>query len=218
MNNPVFFLLAIISVSCINQNSNVFTPVVDFSVFEQRNGINAGNIIENNDMPEWLFAYINGGNEAVERLETFSNKYVFIGVNEGSNLNALKRWADNISAAYDFPMLVAERVEKRMIATASFFPDDEYGAFFEVMVKSASSGVYSGSEKEGSHWIRVRSANGNNGNSTEKYMFFVLITIDKLNMQSIIRSMLTRSSTAVRVTTAQGSAINRLRQNFFEGF
>ena len=82
-------------------------------------------------VPEWVCLYFDAksfGNELekIESLEQFSGKYVFIGENRGNNFTALKQWANGYTAAQDLPRLVALRVERRFIAAASLYPDDEY--------------------------------------------------------------------------------------------
>ncbi|MCL2229874.1 MAG: hypothetical protein FWC01_02160 [Treponema sp.] len=216
MNRLAFFLSIAVFSSCLNQNNNSFVPEVDLSIYEQNDIFDLDSIIENDNLPQWLFAYFAGSNAAVERLEAFRNKYIFIGENEGLNLQALERWAGNYSPSFDFPMLAAARVERRMIATSSLYPDDEYGAFFEAMVKNASGTLYPGAEKTESHWVRY--LNYDSDETVQKYKFFILITIDRSYMQVILRDVMTRSNSGIRVTPAQNIAINRLRQNFFEGF
>jgi hypothetical protein len=203
----------------VGQNNSVFSPVPEFSVYEESiRLINVNNIIENRNMPEWLRVFIDGGIEAVEKLEAYVNKFVFIAVNEGNNFTALSKWADKISAAHDFPVMAAKRIENRMILTASRYPDDEYGEFFERMIKNAYSGMYPGTVKEGTHWIKIWYENEITYEYSEKYIFFVLVTIDKSIMQIVIRNMLGRTNAAVTVTGTQSNSINRLRQTFFEGF
>ncbi|MCL2764826.1 MAG: hypothetical protein FWD40_06045 [Treponema sp.] len=212
--STVIPLTLIIFISCAGQNSNVFTPVPDFTIYELDDFPidNIGSIIDSRNMPEWLRAYIYGGNEFVEELDNYKNKYAFVAVNRGINLAQLNKWAENISARFDFPALAAERIEKRMVSSATLYPDDEYGLFFETMIKNAYNSEYPGVEKEDSHWIRVRAE------SEENYMYFVLMIIDRTAMQSIIRNMFARSGARINYSGNQANAVNRLRQTFFEGF
>jgi len=219
--NVMFF------VSCVGQNSALFIAAPDFSVYENGKTINIGSIIETKDgtsaerMPEWLLAFINGGIEAVEMLDLYRDRYVFIGINEGDNFTALSKWADNFSAEHDFAVLAAIRIENRLILSAALYPDDEYGIFFERLVKSAYSAEYRGVVKEETYWIRTRT-NNQNGNlrspSSETYNFFVLLTVGRNTMQNIIRIMMSQVNNAVSPTSSQTISINRLRQTFFQGF
>jgi len=227
MNIKIFAvpLILFVFISCVGQNNAAFTPEPDFSVYSvPENFIEVNNIIETKDgsgvgsMPHWLIAYIDGGIEAVEKLEAYSSKYVFIAVNEGENFSVLNKWIENFSERLDFPMFAAARIDKRMIASASLYPDNEYGRFYETMIKNAHSSVYPGAEKEGTYWIKVWFERENTWEYAENYKFFVLITMNKMSLQTIIRNMIIRVENAVTATSAQSSAISRLRQSFFEGF
>jgi hypothetical protein len=210
-----------ISYSCANKTGSVFTPVPDPAYFEKDKIIEIGVITETRDggsrLPAWLSAYLTGGIEAVEQIERYSGKYMFIGHSQGLNFAAMDKWTGIYSTERDFSILAASRIERRMIANVSLYPDDEYGLFFETMVKKAYSTVYRGVQKEDVYWVKTK-------NETDEpdddglYVFFVLVSIDKITMQSVISNMITESAASVTVTNTQRSSINRLRQNFFEGF
>jgi hypothetical protein len=226
---PVFFLCVVIILSCAGQKNPPFIPVPqnDYFITEKNNiNINPDNIIETKNgtsvrnLPGWLSAYINGGIEETEKMSAYYGKYVFIGNNEGVNFTAMNLWADNFSAVKDFSMLAAERIERRMISGAYLYPDNEYGLFFETMVKKAYSTVYTGAVKEDTYWIKMKVQQENDYMEAYKeiYNFFVFISIDKMTMQAIISDLMTESLYAVTPTGEQRNSINRLRQNFFVRF
>jgi len=223
----VFFLYAIILFSCAGKTNTAFVPSPNTEYFnKEQKTIQIKDIIEtksgkSNFLPDWLSAFINGGIEEVEKINAYYGKYVFIGSNEGVNFTALNIWADNFSVVKDFPVYAAKRIERRMIYAALLYPDDEYGAFFETMVKKAHNAEYSGVVKEDTYWIKLLNNSENTGvvgNNTEIYNFFVLLTIDKTTMQDIINEMMTETVNAVNPVGAHRNAVNRLRQYFFEGF
>jgi hypothetical protein len=204
-------------------------PVPDSEYFKSERTIEVGIITETKDggsrLPAWLSAYLSGGIEAVERIERYSGKYMFVGNSEGLNFTAMEKWTENYSPVRDFAILAASRIEKRMIANISFYPDDEYGPFFENMIKKAYSAVYPGVVKEDSYWIKTVKNEGGEPEENGAYIFFVLVSIDKMTMQTVITNMITESIVPVTpagpvssVVMAQRGAVNRLRQNFFEGF
>jgi len=221
---PAVFLIVLFYTSCAGQSKNPSAPEPDFSIYESERIIEINKIIETKDgagvnrMPNWFRSYLDGGINEVEKLEAYRNKYTFIGINEGANADVLNKWADNFSAFHDLPVLAAARIENRMIAAASLYPDDEYGPFFERMIKNAYSGEYPGAVKEDTYWIKYWFENEDTWEYTESYMFFVLITIDKNALQANIRNMMARTFSAVTVTNVQRNSINRLRQTFFQGF
>jgi len=223
------FLLIIILFSCKSQANNLYIPVPDeeYFIFDNAIGIDIGDIYETRDggesiyLPEWFRAFLYGGVEAVEGFFYYSDKYIFISVNQGDNFAALKRWADNFSELQDFPMLAAARIEKKIIKSSSLYPDDEYGLFFERFIKYAYNAEYPGALKEDTYWIKLNEDNENTDESAgaaEGYMFFILISIDKHVMQPIIDNMAAQAAADTAPAGAQAAAVSRLRQNFFEGF
>jgi len=215
----VFFV--VLFFSCAGQN-NAFVPVPDFDVFVSEQKFDIDNIIETKNgssaagsLPEWLLAFAEGGIKLVEQLESFRDKYVFVAANEGENFIALNKWAENFTAVYDLAILAAIRIEERMILNASLYPDYEYGLFYENLMKIAYGTEYRDAVKEGFFWFKRRPARDE---APEIFNFFILLTIDKNTMQSIIRNMMAQASAAAPSSRAQGTSINRLRQAFFEDF
>jgi hypothetical protein len=215
--------IILILFSCVSKNTVNYFPVPDSGINAVDNtpSVKAGNIIETKNgsarlMPAWLRSFLDGGIEAVEKMDVYGDKYVFVGINEGENITALNKWIEFYSVTQDFPMLAVARIEKRMYLTASLYPDDEYGAFYETMIHNAYNAVYSGAVKADNYWIKTRSENAEE--PSENYIFFALITIEKSIMQSIIRDMITKTNAAVTMTASQANSVNRLRNNFFERF
>jgi len=222
---PTVVCLSIIFIffSCAAQTAPNYFPVPDSGISQDEKStfIEIGNIIEAKDgtvnqMPAWLRSFLGSGINAVEKLEDYNNKYVFIVSNQGDNIAALNKWVEYYTVEHDFPMLAAERIEKRMYLTASLYPDDEYGAFYETMIHNAYKTEYSDAEKKDYYWIKIKSEKEEG--ISENYMFFILITIEKNIMQSIIRNMIAKSNAAVTLTNSQNSSVNKLRNTFFEGF
>ncbi|MCL2265717.1 MAG: hypothetical protein FWC22_06720 [Treponema sp.] len=211
------FIIAVF-MSCAAKEKR-FIPIPDSSYFEQKKTpeIAINDIIDTKDgrstgnLPVWLRTYIEGGIEAVENLNLFYNKYVYIGINRGSNTTALNKWLVNYSAAHDFPVLAGERVEKKIITSSSLYPDDEYGEFFERFMKRAYGSSYPGAVKEDTFWIRTKADN-------ESYIYFILLTIDKTAMQLIVGDMISQTEKSAVLTSSEAAAVRRMRQNFFEGF
>jgi hypothetical protein len=185
-------------------------------ITESQNG-SAGAFI-----PDWVDRFIGGGIESAESLERYSEKYIFITKNTGKNFAALSQWAAGFTVEQDFPRLAAERIEKRLIGAARLYPDDEYGDFFEILIKSASDADYFGAVKEETFWIKRRNLSpGQEPGSGETaaaeiYDFFVLISIDKVSLQNRIRELMENIKTTP--TRDQAAAIANIQQSFPEGF
>jgi hypothetical protein len=211
----------IVLASCAGRaNTTQFIVPDSGETLYQENSISIENIMETKDgygnanIPDWLARYITGGIENVEKMNIYQGKYCFIGRNESGNFEALNKWAENYSVTHDFSRLAAARIEKRLLASTSLYPDDEYGIFFEKMIKKAFDTIYTGAQVEDTFWIRK--ANDDDINSS--YEFFIFISIDKVIMQNIINKMITEARADVTPTRAQANSINRLQQTFFEGF
>ncbi|MDR1575655.1 MAG: hypothetical protein LBS37_06580 [Treponema sp.] len=228
LTGPLFFF------ACAGQKKIIFHP--EFNPLpEQAETLVPGEIIESRNgpadaaLPEWLGNFLNGGIRRVEAQGVYWDKYIFIGKNSGTNLNALRQWAERFTVAQDLPRLVGARIENRLLAAADLYPDDEYGEFFEAMIKSASDAEYPEALKEDNFWIKWRisgepaadlTGEGETENTVERdiYEFFVLISIDKIALQNRIQALMANIQTAVSPTRDQAASINRIRQNFFEVF
>jgi hypothetical protein len=233
--------------ACASRQEIVFLPEPE-PVPKQSDVFEAGRIIEtqngaaNVPIPEWLDRFlgrprgIRPENERLRQVETMAaywNTYIFIGNNRGINRDALRQWALALTVAQDFPRLVARRIENRLVEAAALYPDDEYGAFFEAIIKSASDAEYPEAVKKEMFWIKWRIDGAaetasdselfglseiEHGAKRELYEFFVLLSIDKSRLQARIQELLDNTHTAVPPTRDQAAAIHRIRQHFFEVF
>ncbi|MDR2964661.1 MAG: hypothetical protein LBU88_02680 [Treponema sp.] len=216
----IILLLALIFTSCLGQRKSAIVPIPDTEFFDFTLLVKMENITESKggsgtrNLPLWLRTYINGGIEETEKIETYNGKYLFIGMSEGLNFTAMNKWAENFSPVRDTAIIAAGRIEKKLVASASLYPDNEYGDFFETIIKKAYSAVYTGAVKEDAFWIKIKVEN----ETREIYVFFVLISIDKNVFHSVVQDMMAKSMPESSFTRNQRSAVNRLQQNFFEGF
>ena len=175
------------------------------------------------NLPNWINRLTRGGIREVERLNAYSNKYVFIGRNRGNNFIALSRWSENFTVFHDFPRLAAIRIENRLTSAASLYPDDEYGDFFTAMIRLASDAEYPDAVIEDIYWIKTRTMQGGSEadrpmEPLELYEFFVLISIDKPAMQNHVRRLMAEATATANPNRAQRASINRVQQIFFEDF
>ena len=221
----IFLLYILIVFSCAAQKKLAVFPAPDKTQNNNENPVEIANITDSRDMegepylPDWLSAFFDGGIEEAEKIEAYAGRYLFIAVNQGVNFAALEKWADNYSVELDFPMLAAARIDRRMNVSNTMYPDEEYGIFYETLVKNAYSGEYQGAVKEDTYWIKTKIAgSGEYAALSEVFNFYVLISIDAAAMQAAVYNLFTQAIDAVAPAGAQAAAINRLRQNFFEGF
>jgi len=226
-NIPIFCLL--IFSACTVQEKIVFRPdpgareiqretVVFTEILETMDGASAENI------PNWLNRFIRGGIHEIEYSGLYWDKYIFMGRNRGSNFTALGQWAENYTVFQDFPRLAAIRIENRMISAATLYPDDEYGEYFEALIKRASNTEFPGAVKEETYWIKTLLIPDNDEETEEgaepleQYEFFVLISIEKPILRNSISSLMADIETTAAPNRYQRASINRVQQIFFEGF
>ena len=216
----------ILLISCAQQRI-LFRPEPGYNDIIQNNSISFNDIAEtkegpgNANIPGWLSAFLSGGINEVEEIYIYRNRYCFIGVSEGSNFSALNKWADNYSVIHDFPRMAAVRIERRLISAATLYPDDEYGSFFEIMVKKAFDAEFSDAVLEDTFWIKMKAEQNEPADKAEdNYEFYVFISVSKTSMMAVIEDMMKETLDIVTVTPtrAQNNAIRRLQQNFSSEF
>jgi hypothetical protein len=171
------------------------------------------------DIPEWVSRYISGGLSAVETMDEYKNKYVFIGEDSGSNLNALRQWSAGFSVAQDFSRLVSSRVQARFAGAAAGNPEESYGRYFEEAVKTSADASYTGARREGDFWL-LRHYFEEDGKTLrrEVYAFYVLVSIDKPLLERQLNGILEGIRPERRPHRDQAAAVERIRENFFEEF
>ena len=238
-NNPASFVTAvfisILFAACIGQQDKkvIFRPDTannpqeESRIFDSWEIINSQNGKSSEDIPEWVRWYIDNKANDIEALDKFNGKYIFIGENGGSNFNALQQWANGFTVEQDLPMLITRRVEHRLVSSASLYPDDEYGEYFEFLMREVSNGEFLGAVKEQSFWLKrkVVSSEETDGNTQpnpdtaqERYEFFVLISVDKKTLQKQIQEIMAGIKTKIPPTKEQAAVIAKIKNTFFERF
>lgn len=171
------------------------------------------------DIPEWVMVYINEGVTGVEALSRYKDKFVFIGEDSGTNLNALRQWSTGFTVAQDLSRLVSTRVQAKFAGAAAGSPDDEYGRYFENVVKSASDATYSGARKETDFWILKRYFK-EDGKTVDRevYDYYVLVSIDQATLKRQIDAVLNGVKPDRPLSREQQTAVDRVKESFYEGF
>ncbi|MDR1212278.1 MAG: hypothetical protein LBK40_08630 [Spirochaetaceae bacterium] len=171
------------------------------------------------DVPEWVTRYISDGLSGVEAMPAYQDKYVFVGEDTGTNLNALRQWSTGFSVAQDLSRMVSRRVEDRFAGAAAGSPDDAYGRYFENVVKSSSDATYTGARKETDFWLQKRffNADGRSVNR-EVYEYYVLVSINKADLERQINDVLNGVNADAPPSREQVTAYDRVKEAFYEGF
>jgi hypothetical protein len=152
-------------------------------------------------------------------MSAYRDKYVFVGEDTGTNLNALRQWSSGFSVAQDLSRMVSRRVQDRFAGAAAGSPDDAYGRYFENVVKSSSDATYTGARKETDFWLLKRyfNADGKTVNR-EEYEYYVLVSIDKATLERQINDVLNGVNADTPPTREQATAYDRVKEAFYEGF
>ena len=227
-------ILSILFTACVGQDKKIiFRPDTAINPLEPSRIFDSWEIIktqnsQSRSIPDWVRCHIDNDINEVEASDSFSGKYIFIGENGGSNFNALQQWANGFTVEQDLPRLVTKRAERRLVSSASLYPDDEYGEFFEFFIREVSNGEYLKAAKEQSFWLKRKittssaetddDTESNSAVVVERYAFLVLVSIDKETLQKQIQGIMTGIKTKTPPTRDQASAIAKIKNNFFEGF
>jgi hypothetical protein len=167
------------------------------------------------DLPEWVSRYLDGGVPGVEAMPQYEASYVFVGKNSGANIDALNQWVTAFTAVQDSPLLIASRVQDRFAGASTGRADWEYGRYFENLVRAAADTVYTGIRKEDDYWILKRFTTDDEEDS---YDFFVLLSIEKEALKAQLDVVLEKASENLQTSRDQTAAINRFKETFYEGF
>ena len=115
--------------------------------------------------------------------------------------------------------MVSTRVQAKFVGAAAGSPDAEYGRYFEDVVKNVSEATFSGARKENDFWLLKRyfRADGKTVDR-ETYDFYVLVTIDKAILERQINDLLNGVARDAPLTREQQTAVDRVKEAFYEGF
>ena len=171
------------------------------------------------EVPAWVTTYIADGLIGVEKLPDFRDKYVFIGEDTGTNLNALRQWTSGFTVNQEISRMVSNRVRAKFVGAAAGSPDAEYGRYFEDVVQSVAEASFSGARRENDYWLLKRyfKADGKSVDR-ESYDFYVLVTIDRPMLEAQINNVINGVQVSRPLTREQQTAVDRVKEAFYEGF
>ena len=221
--------------ACAGQaNRVIFIPDPTWEQQEQIDPFDSWHIIESINgpghagIPEWVRRYYYDRFHGIESLEQHSGNYVFVGESRGGSYNALVQWANGFTAEQDLPRLIAARAERRLLLPASLYPDDEYGQFFENLIRRISDGEFSGAVKGEVFWLKRRIIIRDEESDIEdqipqesileRYEFLVPFSINQEILQEQLRNIMSGIKMTVAPTREQTARISRIQQTFFEEF
>lgn len=171
------------------------------------------------DIPEWVNIYVQEGNSGVEALDKFKDMYVFVGEDSGTNLPALRLWVSGFNVQQDLARLVSSRVQAKFAGAAAGSPDAEFGRYFENVVKNVAEATITGARKDSDFWVfkRYYKADGVTVDR-EVYDVYVLVTIGRDILKKQLDKILDGVVVDTPPTKEQQTAIDRVKESFYEGF
>jgi hypothetical protein len=171
------------------------------------------------DVPDWVTLYINDGVHGVESLPQYKDKYVFVGEDTGTNLNALRQWVSGFSVNQEISRLVSSRVQAKFAGAAAGSPEAAFGRYYENVVKTLGNARFSGARKETDFWIQKRYYKARSrAVDHEGYEFYVLVSIDKPLLEEAVNQALNGVESDEPLTREQKTAVDRVKEAFYEGF
>jgi len=179
-------------------------------------------------LPVWVTLSFLGEVFALEELPAFADRYVFVARNHADDLGVLSQWARNFSTRRDLAGLVVRRVERRFVADALLYPDDEYGEFFIRVIRGIWRGDPPAAAVEGSFWVQRQRPpdeeeddeweTGMEGAAAERFEYLLLVSVDRDELMEWIFDIMDAVEPSIPPTREQAAAIAGIRQTFFEGF
>jgi hypothetical protein len=216
-----FALIALLFAACSSDPESIpLGPAPEYiQETEEYKVIDHKTMVIGGGIPEWVTRYIDGGVRGVEAMPMYQDSYVFIGNDKGSNLKALQQWVNGFTVDQDLARMVSSRVQLRFANAAAGSPDDEYGRYFENVVKNVTDVSFSGARKETDFWLLKRFFKADGVTTDrEEYECFVLVTINKELLQRQIDIILDRVEDSTELTQDESSAVLRVTEVFYEGF
>lgn len=167
-----------------------------------------------NQLPVWVETYVATGITGLEKLSDYQGSYCFVGEETGTNLDAVQTWAASFDVAREIATTVSSRVDSLFTGAASGSPADDYGTYFENVVKAAANAEFSGARKINDWWILVRRYDPDSKKRFEdEYRVFVLYTIEKDILDEQILNMIDKVASETEGTSdAQKTAINNVKK------
>jgi len=167
-------------------------------------------------IPEWASLWLSSGNREVEAKNDFHDRFVFVYSNEGNNFRALELLMDNFTPGQDFPRLAATRIEARFSVGVPY-PDVEYGAFYEDLIRTASDEPWAGVIQVDDFWVKKKYQSTEEGEA-ESWEFLILLTIEKYRFTSQMEYIFQKIVPDPTPSELQIAAANNVKEHFYEGF
>ena len=164
-------------------------------------------------LPEWIDAYIDFGAAGVEELAKFQDQYCFIAEYHAENLDAGLAWVKG----FEVPQLIARqiqlKVESIFVGAAVGAPEDDYGTYFENVVKSTTDVSFSGAKLVQDYWVLVRTYDPDIKNTyNDTYQIYVLYTMPKAMLDKQLNNEIDKAMDDGEMSESQKEAFKNVKK------
>lgn len=155
-------------------------------------------------VPEWVTKTA----LELEQDDEFSDYYVFIEDHPGGkDLQGLKIWAKNFSAASSIAAMVSNRVKSKFVGAAAG-DANMLETYMEQVVKTVSEAEFSGMRINDEFWVKKRYFLDDGSVEKEEYRYLFLITVPRKAINDAIKRAFDE---AVPETAEERSAMDRVK-------
>lgn len=163
-------------------------------------------------LPVWVDTYVASGVRGVEKLSDFTEEYCFVAETAAQNLNAAQAWLNG----FEVPQIIARemetRVESLFVGAAVGAPEDDYGTYFENVVKTSTDVAFTGAKKMSDWWSYIRVYDPDIKNTyKDEYRVYVLYTIPRSMFDKQLHDQIEKAQEDPNMTEAQQAAFNNVK-------
>jgi hypothetical protein len=164
-------------------------------------------------LPEWIDVYIDFGARGVEELAKFQDEYCFIAEYHAENLDAGLAWIKG----FEVPQLIARQIQSRVeslfVGAAVGAPEDDYGTYFENVVKTTTDVSFSGAKLIQDYWVLVRTYDPDIKNTySDTYQIYVLYTMPKAMLDKQLNNEIDKAMDDGEMSESQKEAFKNVKK------
>jgi hypothetical protein len=166
--------------------------------------------------PEWIMASLKGY-KAVEALPEYKGKMVAIVEAQGASQDGAEMAASRLDAQPRIAAYMSTKV-KDTFAGAQVGDKDKIETYMERVVKSMASATFTGFLMEDSWWVHLQTYTAQGKPDKQEYRVIQLWTIDKALLQKQVDLIFAGAAADEPKTAEKQTAIDRVKEAFYEGF
>jgi len=165
------------------------------------------------EVPDWVM--LERGE--IEDLPKYKDDYVFKFEESGRNLDGVRTWARNFSAATELAQQVQNRVQAKFVG-AQVGDKEDTGNYFEAAVKSLSDATFSGYKEAENYWLKRRHFKADGSVDKEDFTYYSLFIISRKTLDGLIAKALNETDTQEKPKTEnEKAARDRVKSLIAEG-